>query len=146
MNASTNYSIHQHSWGGVILKDNLTARGINVRQTLSNTYWIIPDPGFQNSMPYLRAALSRKSKTSWLEAIERCKIVSSGKSLHMRVPCLQISFGAIGSLYEMIAVYARRHSALRHTRTHELQPRLTSQRIHPGSMTILTKPFWDRRE
>lgn len=30
----------------------------------------MPEPGFQNSIPYLRAALSRKSKTSWLVRID----------------------------------------------------------------------------
>jgi hypothetical protein len=32
---------------------------------------MIPEPGLQNSIPYFFAALSKKSKTSWLEAIER---------------------------------------------------------------------------
>ena len=34
---------------------------------------MMPDPGAQNSIPYLRAALSRKSKTSLLFVIERYK-------------------------------------------------------------------------
>jgi hypothetical protein len=34
---------------------------------------MIPDPGFQNSMPYFVAADWRKSKTSLLDSMERAR-------------------------------------------------------------------------
>ena len=43
---------------------------------------MIPEPGLQNSIPYFLAALSKKSKTSWLEAIELC-IQSTDGCIHL---------------------------------------------------------------
>ena len=83
----------------------------------------MPDPGLQNSIPNLRAALSRKSNTSWFVTMERYVQVMSAAhgDRNTWFTRLQVCICAFDRLNKVIAVYTRWDCTAIHSCTYELE-------------------------